>query len=121
MGAISLLCIFDFEFDLTCYTFLRDHSANVSQSHRRNSEKLKTWPHIRPYSVQRFLVSCFRVQLTADASFLLQINYLDRRINICAVTVEAMYTDSTVKYRSNTDFNFRYILCSKICMAPLLK
>ena len=48
------------------------------------------------------------MQLTADASFLLQINHLDRRINICAVTVETMYTNSTVKYISNTDFNFRY-------------
>ena len=74
---------------------------NVNQSHRRNSEKLKTRPHIRPYSVHRFLVSCFRVQLTADVSFLLQINYLDRRINSCAVAVETIYTNSTVKYRYN--------------------
>ena len=36
-GAISLLCIFDFEFYLTCHTLLLDHSVNVSQSHRRNS------------------------------------------------------------------------------------
>ena len=99
----------------TFYTFLRDHSVNVSQSHRRNSEKLKTRPHIRPYSVQRFLVSCFRVQLTADASFSLQINYLDRIINMCAVTVQTMYANSTVKYRSNTDFNFRYWL-SAVCV-----
>ena len=61
---------------------------NVSQSHRR---------------------SLFRVQLTADASFLLQItDHLDRRINICAAIVETSYSTSTVKYRSNTDFNFRY-------------
>ena len=59
-----------------------DHSVNVSQSHRR---------------------SLFRVQLTADASFLLQITgHLDRRINICAATVETIYTTSTVEYRSNT-------------------
>ena len=51
-------------------------------------------------SVQRFLVSCFRVQLTADVSILLQINYLDRRINVCAVTVDTIYTNSTVKYIS---------------------
>ena len=61
-------------------------------------------------SVQRFLVSCFtfRVQLTADVSILLQINYLDRRINVCAVTVDTIYTNSTVKYICNADFNFRY-------------
>ena len=95
-----------------------DHSVTVSQSHRRNSEKLKTRPHIQPYSVQRFLVSCFRMQLTADASFLLQINYLDHRINICAVTVETIYTNATVKYISNTDFNFRYWL-SAFCVLKI--
>ena len=61
---------------------------NVSQSHRR---------------------SLFRVQLIADAAFLLQItDHLDRKINICAATVETIHTTSTVEYRSKTDFNFRY-------------
>ena len=69
-GQYHYFVIFDFEFDWTCYKFLRAHSVNVSQSHRRNSKKLKTRPHIRPYSVQRFLVYCFMVQLVADASFL---------------------------------------------------
>ena len=86
--------ILDFEFDLTCYKLLLDHSVNVSQSRR---------------------CSLFRVKLTADASFLLQINHLDRRINICAATVKTIYTTSAVKYRYNTDFSFRYWL-SAFCV-----
>ena len=60
---------------------------------------------------------CCFLFLTADASFLLQINHLDRRINIWAVTVETIYTNSTVtcKYRYNTDINFRYWL-STFCV-----
>ena len=43
-----------------------------------------------------------------DIGAIIIINNNRKSINIYAATVKTIYTTSTVKYRSNTDFNFRY-------------
>ena len=93
----SLLCIFDFDFNLACYAPLLDHSVNVSQWHRLNSvviTQIRSLGCLLPKSQNTVIFSHIRCNgfwLTGNASVLLQ----------------AIYATSTVKYRSNTDFIFR--------------